>query len=65
MFKTIIETVFSVLKKRYGDQLFCMNKNMRRKEMTLRFIAYNIKVFICWRYASEHQMSLWVRAKKE
>lgn len=75
MFKTIyksiynqrskIETVFSVLKKRYGDQLFCMNKNMRRKEMALRFIAYNIKVFICWRYASEHQMNLWVRAKKE
>src|SRR3989344_300192 len=31
-----IEAVFSALKKRYGDRLYCRKAGMRRKEMSLR-----------------------------
>lgn len=58
-----IEAVFSALKKRYGDKLLCKTKNMRRKEMALRFVAYNLRLFICWRYAKENGLNLYIRAK--
>lgn len=57
-----IEAVFSALKKRYGDELYCRSVGMRRKEMALRFLAYNIRLFICWKYATENGLSLYVRA---
>lgn len=57
-----IEAVFSALKRRYGDQLYCKSAAMRRKEMTLRFIAYNVRIILYLRYASQHNLSLWVRA---
>src|SRR3989344_9666561 len=57
-----IEAVFSALKKRYGDELYSKSKNMRRKEMALRFIAYNIRVYLCWKYAMENGLNLYVRA---
>ena len=58
-----IEAVFSALKKRYGDKLYCKKANMRRKEMALRFIAYNLRIIICYKYAKENNLPLWVRAK--
>lgn len=57
-----IESVFSALKKRYGDKLYCKKANMRRKEMALRFIAYNLRIMIYYRYAKENNLPLWVRA---
>jgi len=57
-----IESVFSALKKRYGDQLHCRTKGMRRKEMAMRFIAYNVRLFLCWKYAKECGLNLYVRA---
>lgn len=59
-----IEAVFSALKKRYGDKLYCKKANMRRKEMSMRFIAYNLKIIICHKYAAENNLPLWVRANK-
>jgi len=59
-----IECVFSILKKRWGDQLYSQKAYIRRREMALRFIAYNIKLIICLNYAKQHNLSLWVRAKK-
>lgn len=59
-----VECVFSVLKKRWGDQLYSKKAYLRRREMALRFIAYNIKLVICLNYAREHNVCLWVRAKK-
>lgn len=59
-----IEAVFSALKKRYGDKLYCKNANMRRKEMSMRFIAYNLKIIICYKYSSENNLPLWVRVNK-
>ena len=35
---------------------------MRRKEMALRFIAYNIRLMIFYLYAKENNINLWVRA---
>lgn len=56
-----IEAVFSALKRRYGDKLYCRKAGMRRKEMALRFIAYNLKLLICYLYAKENNLPLWVR----
>ncbi len=60
-----IEAVFSAIKKRYGDKLNCKNARMRRKEMSLRLIAYNIRILICARYAKKNNMPLWVRVEKK
>jgi hypothetical protein len=60
-----IEAVFSALKKRYGDKLNCKSARMRRREMSLRLIAYNIRILICARHAKKNNMPLWVRVEKE
>ena len=57
-----VEAVFAALKKRYGDHLNSKGARMRRREMALRFIAYNIRIVICYRYATKHNLPLWVRA---
>jgi len=59
-----VEMVFSVLKKRYGDQLYNKGIYRRRREFVLRMIAYNLKLIICLEYAKEHNLSCWVRAKQ-
>jgi len=56
-----IEAVFSALKRRYGDRLYCRKAGMRRKEMAMRFIAYNLRLLICHQYAKENNLPLWVR----
>ena len=57
-----IESIFHALKERYGDKLFCKGASMRRKEMAIRFIAYNIRLMIFYLYAKENEINLWVRA---
>jgi hypothetical protein len=57
-----VETIFSVLKKRYGDMLHSKSREMQHKEMSLRFIAYNVRVFLYWKYAMQNNINLWVRA---
>ena len=57
-----IETIFSVLKKRYGDMLYSKSRKMQHTEMSLRFIAYNVRVFLYWKYAMQNNMNLWIRA---
>lgn len=59
-----IECVFSALKKRYGDKLYCRSASMRRKEMALRFIAYNLRLLIYYEYAKKNEIHLWVRVRK-
>jgi hypothetical protein len=58
-----VECVFSVIKKKFGDKVNCKSAIMRRKEIALRLIAYNIRVLIYYPYANEHNLPLWVRAK--
>ena len=57
-----VESVFAALKKRYGDRLDSKGARMRRREMAMRFLAYNIRIVICYRYANENGLPLWVRA---
>ena len=58
-----VEAVFAALKKRYGDNLYSKGTLIRRREMAMRFLAYNIRIVICYRYANEQGLPLWVRAK--
>ena len=60
-----VECVFSVIKKRFGDKVNCKSASMRRKEIALRLIAYNLKILICYQYANENNLPLWVRVKKK
>lgn len=57
-----VECIFSALKKRYGDQLYSKKWHLRRREMALRFIAYNVRLIIYIKYAREHNLNCWVRA---
>jgi len=57
-----VEAVFSALKKRYGDQLFSRKWYTRRREMAMRFIAYNVRIIVGIQIAREKNIPLWVRA---
>ena len=57
-----VEAVFSALKNRYGDQLYSQKWFMRRREMALRFIAYNVRIIVGIQIAREKGIPLWVRA---
>ncbi len=57
-----IEAVFSALKKRYGDQLYATRWYTRRREMAMRFIAYNVRIIIGIQIAREKGIPLWIRA---
>jgi len=57
-----VEAVFSALKRRYGDQLYCRKWYTRRREMAMRFIAYNVRIIIGIQIAREKNIPLWVRA---
>jgi len=57
-----VEAVFSALKNRYGDQLYSKKWYMRRREMAMRFIAYNVRIIIGIQIAREKYIPLWVRA---
>lgn len=59
-----VECVFSVLKKRYGDNLHSRDVHLRRREFALRLISYNLRLIICLKYAKEHDIPCWVRAKR-
>ena len=59
-----VESVFSVIKKRFGDKVSCKSAIMRRKEIALRLIAYNIRILICYQYSIENNLPLWVRVEK-
>lgn len=57
-----VEAVFSALKNRYGDQLHSKRWYTRRREMAMRFIAYNVRIIVGIQIAREKNIPLWVRA---
>lgn len=57
-----VEAVFSALKNRYGDQLYCTKGYMRRREMAMRFIVYNVRIIVGIQISREKNIPLWVRA---
>ena len=60
--RNVVEAVFSALKRKYGDRLYHYKWYMRRREMAMRFIAYNIRVIISIQIARERNINLWVKA---
>lgn len=63
--RNVVEAIFSALKKRYGDNLHSKKWFMRRREMFLRFVAYNIRIIIGIQIARELQIPLWVKYKEK
>jgi len=59
-----VEAVFSVLKRRYGDQLYAKLWYSRRREMIMRFIAYNVRIIVAIQLARNLNVPLWIRAEK-
>lgn len=57
-----VEAVFSALKRRYGDQLYNKKWYTRRREMAMRFIAYNTRIIIAIQISREKNIPLWVKA---
>ena len=57
-----VEAVFAALKQRYGDQLYSKRWYTRRREMAMRFIAYNVRIIVGIQIAREKNIPLWVRA---
>lgn len=57
-----VEAIFSALKRRYGDKLNAKIWYMRRREMAIRFIAYNIRIIISIQISRQLNIPLWVKA---
>lgn len=57
-----IEAVFSAVKKRYGDSFKCKRRVMKRKEVALRFIAYNVFIILCYNHSVKYNLPLYIRA---
>lgn len=57
--RSIIEGVFSSLKKRWGSFLRSRKKWMQKKELSLKVLSYNVKQVLLVRYADERKIPLW------
>jgi len=58
-FRSIVESVFSSIKKRWGSFLNSKKKWMQKKEMALKVLAYNVKQVLMVQYAEECKIPLW------
>jgi transposase len=59
--RSIIESVFSSIKKRRGSFLLSRRRWMQKKELALKVFSYNIKQVLMVRYANERKVALWIR----
>lgn len=62
--RSLVESAFSALKRRYGGALRAHMRDTRRRELVLRLLAHNVRQILYIRYAQAHDLPLWVRAKK-
>lgn len=60
--RSIIESVFSSIKKRWGSFLRSRKRWMQKKELALKVLAYNVKQVLLVRYAEERKIPLWKQA---
>jgi len=57
--RSFVESVFSSIKKRWGEKLKSINKWFQRKELAIKVICYNIKEYLYnWR-AGQLKISRW------
>ncbi len=57
--RSIVECVFSSIKKRWGSFLRSRKKWMQKKELSLKVLSYNVKQVLLVRYADERKIPLW------
>ena len=57
--RSIVESVFSSIKKRWGSFLRSLKKWMQKKELSLKVLSYNIKQVLMVQYAKECTIPLW------
>ena len=59
--RSIVESVFSSIKKRWNSYISSRKPWMQRRELALKVISYNIKQVLYNQRAKELGISLWVR----
>jgi transposase len=57
--RSIVESVFSSIKRRWGSFLRSRKKWMQKKELSLKVLSYNIKQVLLVQYAEECKIPLW------
>jgi transposase len=57
--RSIVESVFSSIKRRWGSFLRSQRKWMQKKELCLKVLSYNIKQVLLITYARESKIPLW------
>ena len=57
--RSIVESVFSSIKKRWGSFLRSLKRWMQKKELSLKVLSYNIKQVLMVQYAKECKIPLW------
>ena len=57
--RSIVESVFSSIKKRWGSFLRSLKKWMQKKELSLKVLSYNVKQVLMVQYARERKIPLW------
>jgi len=57
--RSIVESVFSSIKRRWGSFLQSRKRWMQKKELSLKVLSYNIKQVLLVTYAKESKIPLW------
>lgn len=57
--RSIVESVFSSIKKRWSNFLRSRRKWMQKKELSLKVLSYNVKQVLLVQYARECKLPLW------
>jgi transposase len=57
--RSIVESVFSSIKKRWGSFLRSRKRWMQKKELSLKVLSYNVKQVLLVQYAKECKIPLW------
>ena len=58
--RSIVESVFSSIKKRWRSYLVSRKPWMQKKELALKVVTYNVKQVLLVRYAMERGAPLWI-----
>jgi len=57
--RSIVESVFSSIKKRWKSYLLSRKRWMQRKELSLKVLSYNVKQVLLVQYAKRCKIPLW------
>jgi transposase len=58
--RSIIESVFSSIKRRWGSFLNSRKRWMQKRELALKVLSYNVKQILLICYAKERKIPLWI-----